>query len=243
MGIFSRTRDIVAANFLGATELWMSTGTGFAYASHLLPVWDRNSYANSVTVADTNEDGWLDIVLSQSPFAGQSMKAFANRAGQWFENTYVIEVPESLHYELHTSDLDADGDPDLIVGGRNGALQPWTVKVLFNTHRQTLARTAPVRGQPYLLELWAQRGQILVPALAAAPGRTPLGSWGILGLDLASLQALAPIAVTTERNDLRLPIPTGAYLAGRTICAQTFVLDVARPQDTRLSNTTCDVIQ
>lgn len=78
----------------------------------------------AVTTADINADGWVDIVL-----AGQYMPVtiLLNNAGRFGlpEQKVVLAGTAGLWNCISTADLDADGDPDFVLGnlGQNNFFQ------------------------------------------------------------------------------------------------------------------------
>lgn len=226
-------------------ELWLNGGGGtFVDGSALLPPAASNTHA--AAVVDIDGDGWDDLVAGVLRPAGYSVEAYMNRNGQGFVlDTTAIQMPPSglQAYFLHGTDMDQDGDADLVVGGRSFPNTTTGLKILVHSRRHILPAGAPTLGQPWTIALYAKPGQIVFPALAAGMAHVPLGSLGTLGLDPATSFAFQPVTMSGCRQTIQVAVPNMPILRGRSLAWQACVVDLVQPSETRLTNWTIDMVQ
>ena len=80
----------------------------------------------SIAVADVNHDGHIDVVVTDTGSTAATIKLYLGKAGGGFQHPRQYATDPGPRYVL-VSDLDGDGNPDIIVSSQNTQ----TVRVLF----------------------------------------------------------------------------------------------------------------
>ncbi|TNE69537.1 T9SS type A sorting domain-containing protein [bacterium] len=82
---------------------------------------------SSVDVADVNQDGWLDVLISGNNYSavggrGLTTDIYMNSGGRFTLDEKASEnLPENYHGTAKFADVNNDGFPDVLVVGREGA--------------------------------------------------------------------------------------------------------------------------
>ncbi len=103
--------DIVVANFSGGNKLWLNDGNS-NFTQHVISGFGAGS---SVTMADLNQDGHQDILVSR--VANPALVAYINDGLLNF-SSQVIYASGGALYESVVADIDDDGDMDVYVTER-----------------------------------------------------------------------------------------------------------------------------
>ncbi|MBU1076504.1 MAG: T9SS type A sorting domain-containing protein [Spirochaetes bacterium] len=77
-------------------------------------------YYGSIVLGDIDSDGDLDLVMSGQSSSARELKIYVNNGAGIF-NIHQIFNPGLFYSSITLSDIDNDGDPDLIVTGSDGA--------------------------------------------------------------------------------------------------------------------------
>ncbi|HSW55223.1 MAG TPA: FG-GAP-like repeat-containing protein [Ignavibacteriaceae bacterium] len=88
----------------------------------LTPIWqstDASQYANSLFVGDVNNDGYLDLAISDNSQLGGSgrFKIYLNNNGTMSTTPFWTSTFSGYGSGINLADIDNDNDLDLITGG------------------------------------------------------------------------------------------------------------------------------
>lgn len=129
--------DVLAASTVGLVpEGIYGTGGGASLSNFVqttplpLPVLDGMNFhgisaqLSSIAVADFDKNGWMDLAGVHLNSAGsyRIVLQLQSAAGTWAMPTLAMTAGLSLARTLTAGDLNADGNPDLVVTGSFGAL-------------------------------------------------------------------------------------------------------------------------
>ena len=86
------------------------------------PIWqstDASQYANSLFVGDVNDDGYLDLAISDNSQLGGSgrFKIYLNNSGTLNTTPFWTSTFSGYGSGINLADIDNDNDLDLITGG------------------------------------------------------------------------------------------------------------------------------
>ena len=70
-----------------------------------------------IEFVDVNQDGWLDVAVTGNSPEGRKSELYINQEGAFFELMEDYQVIGLSQSDMEWSDLDNDGDPDLIISG------------------------------------------------------------------------------------------------------------------------------
>lgn len=110
--------DLVFANEKGPNQIFENSGSAIG----TLPVWiseDESQYANSLYVGDVNNDGYVDLAVSDNNQLGGSghFKIYLNQSGTLDSTPFWSSDFSDYGSGIVFSDIEFDGDVDLITGG------------------------------------------------------------------------------------------------------------------------------
>lgn len=110
--------DIVFANERGPNRMYMNYGDSIG----TVPAWistDASQYANSLFIADVNNDNFLDLAISDNNQLGGTgrFKIYLNNSGTLATTPYWSSAFSGYGSGITLADIDNDGDKDLITGG------------------------------------------------------------------------------------------------------------------------------
>lgn len=177
--------------------------------------------ANGFASFDADDDGDLDLVTTTTLWLNRGNGTFVAQAAS---------TSLTWGYNLGVAAADFDGDGDIDLPGKPNFL------------RQVDAPTLPTRGSTYTVEFHTRPGvtSLVGAFVALGAGSVPVGPFGVLRLDPATLATLAVQNVTAGPLVVSWNIPNVPALAGTALHYQSCVLDPVA--GTVLSNTIRDVV-
>lgn len=104
--------DLFVANFTGANRLWRNDGGAFVEVGALLGVDDAASASLSATFADFDNDGLLDLYVSNN---GSACRLYQNTGSGFTDVAGAMGIGnvDVDHWGAAWADYDGDGDVDL----------------------------------------------------------------------------------------------------------------------------------
>lgn len=110
--------DLVFANERGPNRMY----TNFGDSIGTIATWsstDPSQFANSLSIADVNNDAYLDLAISDNNQLGGSgrFKIYLNNAGILSTTPFWSSAFSGYGSGITLADIDNDGDKDLITGG------------------------------------------------------------------------------------------------------------------------------
>jgi hypothetical protein len=192
----------------------------------------------TTALADVDQDGFPDLCRGTANY-GTPTLALNNGAGQFTDATSRLPPLSALAGLVRAADLDADGDPDLMLTGLGVPPQ-----VLWNGHRHLTLSSAPVVGGSLAYSVSAAPGYgatlrvaLLSICLFRLPTRVLAAPWGWLVIDASGpmLQAAILFQPGDPPQSAVYPVPANPWLIGLPLYAQAFVDVYPNPLDVRLT--------
>jgi hypothetical protein len=132
--IFVACHGYDAAPFPGESNYVLLSQPNGVYISR--PVGVPGFY-HSATAADINNDGFVDVVVTDS-HASRALLVFANDGqGNFTLRSDLFSIPRANYFTVEAADVDNDGRTDIIAGGHDWENAPATV--LLNNGSGTFA--------------------------------------------------------------------------------------------------------
>jgi hypothetical protein len=110
--------DVIASYYAGP-RVWLGDGKGrFRFFSQGLPTPSAGGLFRGVDVGDINGDGRLDLVMANDV---NGPEVFLQQAdGTWMSTPDLFPAMNGGAVAVALADINRDGHPDVIVGGRKG---------------------------------------------------------------------------------------------------------------------------
>ncbi|MBL4631175.1 MAG: VCBS repeat-containing protein, partial [Paraglaciecola sp.] len=114
--------DVLEGNYNQANRVYLNNGDGtFADGTDISSVTDDIEYTNSLTTADIDGDGDLDVLAGNGDgFFGNANRVYLNNGDGTFATGAEISIDTNRTYSLITADIDGDGDMDVLAGNGDG---------------------------------------------------------------------------------------------------------------------------
>ncbi|HEV8218441.1 MAG TPA: FG-GAP-like repeat-containing protein, partial [Gemmatimonadaceae bacterium] len=113
----------VAGTRTTTSTLWLNDGTGkFRRDSRSDDVLKglAGVEARSVTFADFDNDGWLDLIIAGAAPSGGVRLLRNDGTGRFVDRSSILPPTAQSATSIIAADIDADGDQDLLLGGPTG---------------------------------------------------------------------------------------------------------------------------
>ncbi len=119
--------DLVFANERGPNRLYMNSGDSIGTAAWWSSA-DGALNANSLFVGDVNNDGFLDLAVSDNNQLGGTgrFKLYRNQGGRLDSIPFWTSAFSGYGSGINLADIDNDGDRDLLTGGWWNPLRIYT---------------------------------------------------------------------------------------------------------------------
>ena len=234
----------------GQNLLYINAGKGmFVSATAPLP---GAGDTRSLTLADLDRDGDLDLVTMSDDGPGRRVNLYSNDGSGLF-----TEVPASINQrygypnEVALGDIDGDEDLDMVFA------MVWKRSfILTNMHVQIDAPRFAIPSREFILDFYAKPGygtsfHVAVPVLSPALAPTPLSvpPYGKFYLDPNGLIGLPWVAIPpwSGKGTLRFTVPDDPSLVGQTLYTQALIIELpwsggSPPTGSHLTGYTKDVI-
>jgi hypothetical protein len=218
-------------------QILANDGTGvFSVRLGVLP--PALGSTQTTALADIDGDGFPDLCRGTANY-GTPTLARNNGAGVFVDATYRLPPLSALAGLVRAADLDADGDPDLVLTGLGVPPQ-----VLWNGHRQLSLASAPTVGGVLAYDLSAEPGYgaslrvgVLSVCLFRLPSRVLAAPWGWLEIDISG--PMVQTAILFQPGDpaqrAAFAVPANPWLLGLPLHAQAFVDVYPNPLAVRLT--------
>lgn len=226
----------VSGNTLG-DQILANDGTGiFTVRMGVLP--PALGSTQTTALVDIDGDGFPDLCRGTANY-GTPTLALNNGAGAFADATYRLPPLSALAGLVRAADLDADGDPDLVLTGLGVPPQ-----ILWNGHRHLTLASPPVVGGVLSYDLSAEPGYgsllrvgVLTICLFRLPSRVQAAPWGWLELDLAGPMVQSALLFQPGDPPQRASfgVPASPWLIGLPLYAQGFVDVYPNPLSVRLT--------
>jgi len=123
-GVFGNSFCILQGNlsFNNASNVLTLTGDIMFLTEHTVKgPGEAGGWDNDPDIFDVNQDGHLDLVVTDESFSWGPVWVFFNNGDETFTETYIASI-RSVD-EIHENDADGDGDIDLFTVGRSRSSQ------------------------------------------------------------------------------------------------------------------------
>lgn len=218
-------------------QILTNDGTGtFTLRSGALP--PPLGSTQTTALADVDGDGFPDVCRGTANY-GMPTLALNDGTGTFHYAQNRLPPLNALAGQVRAADLDADGDPDLVLTGLGVPPQ-----VLWNGHRHLRLASPPVLGGLLAYELSAApwygttaRVGLLSVCLFRLPGRLAVPTWGWLEIDTTGPMVVTPIGFQPgdAPQGAAFPVPNAPSIVGVPLYAQGFVDVWPDPLATRLT--------
>ena len=151
--------DILAASSVANAYLWYENDGSGLFISHVIDSSILADEAYTIAGGDFDDDGDMDVVCGA--FGGDSLSWFSNDGNENFTLNTVLDNSSDLSNGVRlvrVSDLDEDGDPDIVVAAfvgdtyswwendGNGIFTPHTIDATINADGATAFDIADLDG-------------------------------------------------------------------------------------------------
>jgi len=112
--------DAVAGNWGQANRLYLNNGTTDPFAGVTgINISDHADETDSITLADVDDDGDIDVIVGNGTQVGQVNRLYVNNGNtNPFAHITAIDIPDDVHStrSIALEDVDLDGDIDIVAG-------------------------------------------------------------------------------------------------------------------------------
>ncbi|MEM7200069.1 MAG: VCBS repeat-containing protein [Planctomycetota bacterium] len=217
--------DIAFANCIGQNYLYINDGTGrFANVSAAQMPYDFDT-TQAVGCGDVDDDGDVDLFFGNA--VHQPNRLYLNDGAGRFFDASVERLTDARDntFAVACCDIDADGDPDLILANELGRNRRYR-----NLRRQMAAPFLGRLGDSYTIETYLRynglTGNFAVPLASPVTAQVPIAPWGILRLDPLSLVALPTLTIPSSGvGSLTYGLPGAPSLLGVNLFSQALFIE------------------
>jgi hypothetical protein len=185
----------------GESNFMVLSSASGVYVSKAVP--STAGFFHSATAADFNNDGKIDVLVTDTRSAGKARMFLGKGDGTFIEDT--MKLPAAIGaYQLYTvesTDVDGDGRIDLLFGGDESMGNTTAVVILGDgTGNYTTSRIVALPGDPQnqtVLDFVVKNGVIYVDRTASA-GPLFYNTKTIQKIDFMTLASSTPYSVTGQ---------------------------------------------
>ena len=233
--------DLVFGNFY-QDRLYLNDGAGSFTDVTAARMPADNTQTADIALVDFDGDGDPDLILATgNGTRGQNRYLRNDGSGRFTAATTLLPVDNDLTSGLAASDLDGDGDPDLVLANTDRC------RVYRNLLRQLVTPHLLRIDRPLRLDVYARGGpwrwsDVALPFISDARARIPLPPAGVLQIDPARALALPPfvLALPDGVGTVSIAVPADPALVGITLHAQAVLVQL--PDRIWFTNPTSDVV-
>jgi len=237
---------VLGSSYFQGTLVYFNNGKGFFKLDSKKRIPKTGYQTIDTTLADVDNDGDLDIFLSNPDVRSQGSQnaLFINDGkGNFTDQTkkFLPSLPKDGTMNADFGDIDRDGDLDLVLACQAGNQN----HVYFNTWRQIYPPKPALVGKPYPLDVYGNPGDLFLLYGGLSTRWTLVQPFGYLGINPQSLFLLPGIHLLPSSRKLSIPlaIPNIPGLKGQTLHLQGLYLNSRAQKGNHFSNLFRDLIQ
>ena len=237
---------VLGSSYFQGTLVYFNNGKGFFKLDPKKKIPKKGYQTIDTTLADVDNDGDLDIFLSNPDIHSQgSLNALYinDGKGNFTDQTtsYLPPLPKDGTSSSYFADIDKDGDLDLFLPCQAGDQN----HIYFNTFRQIYPPKPAALGKAYPLDVYGNPGDLFMLFGGFRTQWIPVSPFGVLGIAPSTLFALPGIQTIPASRKINIPlrIPAAVSLKGQTLHLQGLFLNSRASIGNHFSNLFREVIR